>query len=104
MMNSSVTLCAGDEVETKRRGDLRRKTKRQMERLIVELTPDTLRLVDKLVVETGSGTRSEFLRNLIRYAAAMRDELEEGNTPVWIDKNGKHYRYPIHKFLFLGVE
>lgn len=101
MMNSSVTLRAGGEVEAKKQGRARRKAKRQMERLIVELTPDTLRLVDELVVETGSGTRSEFLRNLIRYAAAMRDELAEGNVPVWMSENGEYYRYPIHKFLFL---
>ncbi|ESQ14535.1 MAG: ribbon-helix-helix protein, CopG family [Thiohalocapsa sp. PB-PSB1] len=76
-----------------------KKTK-AMESLIVKLSPETLAIVDEMVKTTGSHTRSEFVRNLFRFAAATHAELKEGNRPLWQDKDGNLYRSRIHEFLF----
>jgi Arc/MetJ-type ribon-helix-helix transcriptional regulator len=74
--------------------------RKETESLIVRLSPDTLDIIDELVEKTGSHTRSEFIRNMIRFVASTAAEIDEGNRPAWVDRDGKLYRSQIHEFLF----
>lgn len=78
-----------------------RVSRQKKERIIVELNKEALEVMDDLQKRTGSSTRAELFRNMLRYVAATKDELDEGSTPLWMDKDGKTYKSAIHKMLFL---
>jgi hypothetical protein len=69
------------------------------ERLIFEVNPEALKLFDELRVRSGASTRAELFRNLLRYASASLDDIEEGYTPLLKDKNGNLLKSTAHKFL-----
>ena len=73
------------------------------QRVIIELNKDALDVLEDLQERTSAGTRAELVRNLIRHAAMMADEIKEGNSPVWIDQDGKVSKIPIHKALFFPI-
>ncbi|MCA1600215.1 MAG: hypothetical protein LC776_00745 [Acidobacteria bacterium] len=75
--------------------------KQTKERIIVELNKEALHVMDDLQKQTGSSTRAELFRNMLRYVAATRDELDEGSVPLWMDKNGHIFKSAIHKMLFM---
>jgi len=69
------------------------------ERLIFEVNPEARKLFDELRERTGASSRSELFRNLLRFAAASMDDLEEGCVPLLRDKDGNMLRSTAHKFL-----
>ncbi|PTR10071.1 hypothetical protein C8R32_102160 [Nitrosospira sp. Nsp5] len=69
------------------------------ERLIFEVNPEALKLFDELRVRTGASTRSELFRNLLKFASASVDDLEEGYIPLLKDKEGNLLKSTGHKFL-----
>lgn len=69
------------------------------ERLIFEVNSEAVKLFDELRVRTGASTRSELFRNLLKFASASLDDLEEGYTPLLQDKKGNLLKSTGHKFL-----
>ena len=74
---------------TKTSVDVTKKAKR--ERIVIDANRDAVELLDELKERTGSGTRAELLRNMLRFVAAYMDELDEGSKPLWKDKDGEQY-------------
>lgn len=71
------------------------------ERIVIDLNRDALELLDELLSRTGANTRAELFRNMLKYCAASIDEIDEGNTPLYKDKDGQIYKSNLHKVLIL---
>lgn len=77
------------------------KAVKKLVRVIVDLNPEALQLMDRLEEETGAHSRSELFRNMLKFCAATVEEIRDGNQPFWIDKDNKMYKSPIHRILVL---
>ena len=71
------------------------------ERIVIDLNQDALKLFNELQLRTGASTKAELLRNLLKYAAAVIDEIDEGYTPLLMDKDKNIYKSNIHRILIL---
>ncbi len=66
------------------------KERKELERvrLVVDTAPEYVQLLDKLKQRTGSGTRSECFRNMLKFVAATLDEGESSSL-LFRDSSGK---------------
>ena len=93
---NTATLPVGQAKRIKRGEKV---TKR--ERIVIDLNQDALGLFNELQQRTGASTKAELLRNLLKYAAAVIDEIDAGYTPLLMDENKNVYKSNIHKILIL---
>lgn len=70
------------------------------ERIVIDLSHEALKLLDELQIRTGSSTRAELFRNILRFCAAFMDEIDEGSTVLLTDRAGQTYKFNLHKVLF----
>ena len=80
---------------------LKTTTPSNRERIVIDLNRDALELLDDLVSRTGANTRAELLRNMLKYCAASIDEIDQGNIPLYKDKDGQIYKSNLHRIFFL---